>query len=189
MQILKKGAGYSVPITLALCLLAGCLTTDHYVKPKADFSQFKQAAVLPFRSPPEIAKERATGVCEGVADIVATQLLKKGWDVVERSRVEAILEERDMRLGELPAADDLNEVRKLLAVDCFVTGAVTEWREFVAFRNDGAVGITLKLYDAQTGQLLWSGSGNSTVTLFDDKRQSNHAQKIVTRLCSKIPSL
>lgn len=178
----------STYLVICLGVFVGCMSTDHYVKQDANFSRFKRAAVLPFAPPPEVPKEQASGICEGVADIVAMQLLKKGWDVVERARVQAIFEERNLEISEFPVGTNLDKVRQLLAVDCFVTGAITEWREFIAFRNDGGVGITIKIYDGYTGQLVWSGSGSSTVTLLDDKRQSYHAQRIIKDLCNNIPA-
>ena len=174
-------------VAVALAATAGCARMDVYMKSTADFSKIRRVAVLPFTPPPEVDKERVQGISEGVSDIVATQLLRNGWDVVERARVKTIFEERNLALSEMPSGRRLEEVRTLLGVDCFVTGAVTEWRDFVAFRNDGAVGITIKFYDAQTAELIYSGSGSRPIGLFDDKSQSLHAQYLVKDLCAKIP--
>lgn len=181
---------HQIPTLLALALFlaaAGCARMDVYSKSGVDYSRYHRAAVLPFTPPPEISKDLAPGISEGVSDIVGTQLLRGGWDVVERARIVEVFKERDLKLTEMPTGQKLQEVRSILAVDLFVTGTVTEWRAFEFGKNDGAVGLTLKFYDAQTGELVYSGSGSRPIGLFDDKSQSWHSQKIIQDLCAKIP--
>jgi hypothetical protein len=172
---------------LCWLFLSGCARMDVYSKKGVDYSLYRRAAVLPFTPPPEVAKDLAPGISEGVSDILGTQLLRSGWDVVERSRIIEVFKERELKLTEMPSGKKLEEVRTILGADLFVTGAITEWRAFEALKNDGAVGLTLKFYDAQTGELVYSGSGSRPIGLFDDKSQSWHAQQIVKVLCAKIP--
>jgi len=171
-----------------LGFFTSCATTDYYVKPGVEFSRFRRVGVLPFTPPPEVQKDQGVGISEGISDIVGTQLLKRGWDVIERARIRSIFEERNLALTHIPSGKNLEDMRNILGVDAFVTGSVTEWRERIRKRNDGAVGITIKIYDTRTGELVWSGSGTRPIGGLDDKRLTLHAELIIRNLCEKIPS-
>ena len=171
-----------------LSIITACAVRDYYVKPNVDFSRFRRTAVLPLTPPPEVEKDQAGGLSEGVSDIIATQLLKRGWDVVERARIRSIFEERSLELTQVPIGKNLAEIQGILNVDCFVTGAITEWRSPVKNRIRGAVGLTVKIYDARTGELVWSGSGSRNISSTFGASLSKHAQEIIKRLCEDIPS-
>lgn len=182
-----KGINRCILVIMSL-VIVGCAFPDHYENPEVEFSKFKTAAVLPFSAPPEVAPDRVSGITQGVADMVGTRLMKRGWRLVERGRVQSIFEENNLQMTQVPFGEDLNAIQQILGVDALVTGSITEWREFIAMKNDGGVGLTLKVYDARTGELAWTGSASSPITFFDDKRQTLHAQKIVRTLCDSIPS-
>jgi curli biogenesis system outer membrane secretion channel CsgG len=164
----------------------GCARMEVYQRPDAKSSQLRRIAVLPFTPPPDLDKERAKGVCEGVCDMAATGLMQRGFDVVERARVEEIFKERNLNLSQMPSGKDLSEIGRVLGVDAFATGAITEWRDWVFAKHDGAVGITLKLYDAQTAQTIFSGSSSRPVGLLNEKTLTLQAQVIIKELCSKV---
>jgi hypothetical protein len=99
-----------------------------------------------------------------------------------------IFEERNLAMTHIPSGKNLEDIRNILGVDAFVTGSVTEWRERIYKRHDGAVGITIKIYDTRTGELVWSGSGTRPIGGLGDKRLTLHAELIIKNLCEKIPS-
>jgi len=171
-----------------LTIITACAVRDYYVKPGIDFSRFRRAAVLPLAPPPEVGKDQTGGLSEGVSDIIGTQLLKRGWDLVERTRIKSIFEERSLELTQLPIGKNLVEIQNILNVDCFVTGAITEWRSPVRGRVRGAIGLTVKIYDARTGELVWSGSGSRNISSTFGASLSRHAQEVIKRLCEDIPS-
>lgn len=175
--------------TLAACLLGliGCSSPEVYQKPRANLSSIQRIAVLPFTPPPGMDKEQARGISEGVCDMVATGLMQRGFEVVERARVEEILKERNLTLSESSAGAKLTELGQILGVDALATGSITGWREYNFPRNNGEVGLTLKLYDARSGGTHFSGSGNRTAAVHTGSLNlSHHAQKIVNSLCGRI---
>lgn len=169
--------------------LTGCASVEHSTPAGADLSRIRRVAVLPFTPPGGVSRESAPGISEGVADLAAAQLIRHGWQVVERARVQEILRERNLNLAEMPTGKNLEDVRTILGVDAFATGAITEWREDVVMRNVAAVGITLKLYDAQTGEIAYMGSASDTLppSIFTRKTPTNLAQELLRKLCDGIP--
>jgi hypothetical protein len=183
----KNRLSFALFVT-CLSIITACAVRDYYVKPGIDFSRFRRAAVLPLTPPPEVGKDQTGGLSEGISDIIGTQLLKRGWDVVERARIKSIFEERSLELTQVPIGKNLVEIQNILNVDCFVTGAITEWRSPVKGRVRGAVGLTVKIYNARTGELVWSGSGSKNISSTFGASLSKHAQEIIKRLCEDIPS-
>lgn len=173
----------------ATVLLSGCATSNVQVSRSASFAQIRRVAVLPFTPPPEVNAEQGRGVSEGVSDIVAAEIMRRGWQVVERTRIKQVFEERHLNLGEMPAGQHLEEIRALLGADAFVAGAVTEWRGFKPglIGVSGAVALTLKMYDARTGECVYSGSDSRQIGLMSNQSQTYHAEILARNLCARIP--
>lgn len=183
----KAFSMHQTTLLILWCLaLTGCISTKVYQPPGANLSNIQRVAVLPFTPPPGMDKDQARGISEGVCDMVATALMQRGFEVVERARVQEILKERNLNLSESPAGERLVELGRILGVDALATGAVTEWREYRGLGRVGAVGITLKVYDAANGSLYMSGSGGDQITSLDDKSITRHAQDVVATMCRKI---
>lgn len=178
----------SVPINFGLLItlwLCGCAHVEVYQKPGAEVSALRSIAVLPFTPPPGLDTERVKGISEGVCDIVGAALMRQGFNVVERARVEAIFKERNLNLSELPTGNELEELARTLGADAFATGSVTEWREVGGFFKDGAVGLTIKIYDARTSEQVYAGSASKPFDIFDNPSVTRHAQELAQKMCEK----
>jgi len=105
------------------------------------------AAIIPFENDP-------TGAA---AEIFQTEALKLPYQIIERSRIEALLKEQSMGQSGALSADSAAKIGGLLGVKKIITGRVIEWRDATfkilppAFSS-----LSVKCIDVQTGQLDWT---------------------------------
>jgi hypothetical protein len=179
------------------------------VDPKADLTKYKRIAVLGFNDAPD-----ATGSGNIIANLISSELTRKGYDVIDRIRAEAILGEQKPEVGVI-------QMGKMLGADAVITGILSQYnlRAGSYFRTPGAVGggggftkgfleegggahggaiipgkaeqyqtatveVTFEMRDAQTGSILWQGSGSQMVrsTLIQPT-----AQAVIKAILDKIP--
>ena len=102
----------------ALALLAACRATDGINK-NYDLSKVRRIGVLAFdyggREP------------FGAEDIFVMHLLKRGYQVVERTRLEAILREQNLNMTGILSPDTAKGIGKVLGVDAVFLGQVTAY--------------------------------------------------------------
>ncbi|MFH1714876.1 MAG: CsgG/HfaB family protein [Elusimicrobiota bacterium] len=123
-----------------------------------------------------------------VADEFSKQLMIKGYTVVERRRIEAIMRELNYKYGDVQDPAIIREIGKKLGVDYLMTGTVSKYipeKRYLVIKGqndmialDGAgvrtmdftqddasvvltnadVGITARLFEVTTGNVVWIGS-------------------------------
>lgn len=98
----------------ALFLLSACATPRTAVNPRADFSAVKRVAVLSFGG--------SNG--ELASDLLTQSLLAHGADVVERSRLSAVMQEQSLSSSSAFDPATAKELGKLLGVDALFVGSV-----------------------------------------------------------------
>lgn len=104
-----------VPALLAL--LAGCASNMQVaISPKANFAAVKRVAVVTFAGP--------SG--DAAADAMTQYLVGYGADVVERSRLQAILNEQQMGSSGTLDPATVRKVGKILGVDAIIVGSVSD---------------------------------------------------------------
>lgn len=99
---------------LAMFAIAGCATPDVAVNSHADFGQIRRVAVAAFGGPGG----------DVAADLLTQDLLKHGADIVERSRLEALLEEQHLASQNMLDAATVKKIGKILGVDAIFVGTV-----------------------------------------------------------------
>lgn len=139
-----------------------------------DFPKYNSIAVLPFSDAPYA---RHSGqIVQGLA----IQLFaKNGFSVMERSRFSNILDEQAMSLSGLMDDQQSLKLGKMLGVKAIVVGAVGQYQVVAKSSppayiplfgggifpvgggqwNETYVSISLRIIDVETGQLIYSGSG------------------------------
>jgi len=122
------------PLLVGVLFLFGCAGPEVAFNPNYEFSKLRRVAVAAF------AGEGGSAA----ADYLSHSLLAAGADVIERSRLEAVLAEQ--RLATQGALDPVTarRVGKLLGVDALVLGSVTR-------------------YSPQTSYLIVTGSSTTFV--------------------------
>jgi len=151
-----------------LTLLFGCAPRTA-IRKDYDFSKINRIGILEFTS---YGNEINSG--NAVADEFIRQLILRGFDVIERERMESLLREQHLASGRFLDPETAKEVGKLSGVDALITGTVTryipEHKDTIYFRDEygefksevfliGAeVGINARMVDVETGLVIWASS-------------------------------
>jgi PDZ domain/Curli production assembly/transport component CsgG len=141
--------------------------------------RYRTMAVMPFQ---DAAGVQGSG--SRVAGIVTTLMLDLDVEMVERVELDEVLKEQVIQLTH---ADDENvlKVGQLLGAQAIIVGEVQQWdRQEQARAN--SVSLALRIIDAETGTLLFSGQGHLTDPTTDNPEGSAHL--IVNRILSRFAS-
>ncbi|OGF44236.1 MAG: hypothetical protein A2452_05515 [Candidatus Firestonebacteria bacterium RIFOXYC2_FULL_39_67] len=154
-------------------LLNACSFQRVAVKKGYDFSGIKRIAVLGFTNNLEFKNSG-----DVVADEFVMQLLNKSYSVIERGRINAILNEQELGAMNKLDPSTIKKVGKILGVDAILTGSVVKYLEDsnrIIYFNDkdgnpisqsrlqqAEVSITARLFDVETGEVVWSGSNHDS---------------------------
>lgn len=146
------------------------------VKPGYDFSKIKRIAVLNFDG------EKGGAA----ADIFILELMRKGFDVMERSRFESVLKEQNLGVSGLLEPSTAKSIGKIFGVDAIVAGSILQYLpaqkrtvffslgdtvvitpglyvvergdNYVIYLTDAEVGISARMIDVETGSIVWVAS-------------------------------
>lgn len=171
-------------------LLGGCSRPMSYIHPTADLSYITRVALAPMKN---LTQDKNTEF--KVMSVVATELLRRGLDVVEYGEVMKVLqgEGHGREEGTISKAVAENAGRRL-NVQAFVTGAVHEY----GFSQSGGntypeVTVSLKLIDAKSLAILWEATHTVKGTtvldrLFgvDKKSPSDLCQDVVEEMLGSL---
>ncbi len=132
-------------LCLVLLFSAGCATGESTISPA-----FHEVA------PDTVALVEVSGDIRGnaaknqVEDFFTAEMLKKGYRVIERNRVNQVLDEQDFQRSERTSDSEAAQIGQVLNVPAVV---------MVNAGVDGEkVSITGRMVDAQTGEVLWIGT-------------------------------
>lgn len=100
------------------------------------------------------------------ADLFAQEMLRAKLNVVERSRISAVIEERDVRAS---TSDEISlnalrgEIGGVLGARVLLVGAVAEQVDALEPSAGGTLGrnsllVTCRAIDPKTGRVLWTGA-------------------------------
>ncbi len=104
-------------VAAGVFLLAACARPRVAFNPKADFSKVRRVGVATFAGPNGGA----------AADIMAQDLVEAGLDVIERNRLNAVLDEHSLVQTGVLDPDTAVKLHKILGVDALVIGSVTSY--------------------------------------------------------------
>jgi len=135
----------AVFVTLVV-VVAGCATGSSFVNPTYDLRQIDRTAVS------EVTGANNNEAAQNeVADLFAMELMKRGFNPIERTQVQALLNEQDFQKSELTSAMDVAAMGRILNVDAIMVVNVSELGEQIS--------LTAKMIEVETGTLLWMGEG------------------------------
>jgi curli biogenesis system outer membrane secretion channel CsgG len=153
-------------------LFASCASQSIVLKQGYDFKKIRRIAVVEFK---DSAYYPSSGSM--VSQLFAKYLLKAGYNLVERDELDSILREHNLALSNLMNPDQITQF-KLSGIDAIVTGSIPMVVPEQNFYENGnprfiaaQVGVTARMIDVQTGEILWIGSdtydGTNTQTAFE----------------------
>ncbi len=146
-----------------LALLFGCATAQSYTKPGVNFSNFKKIAVIKFDCPTSSAAQE-------VSDIIGLEFIKRGFHIIERSQLRAIVTEEELIQSGLIESN--RSALKISGVNAIIVGSVSRYdchpdkmimflmgSPFVLNTNNCHASVSLKMLDVQTGDIIWAANG------------------------------
>jgi PBP1b-binding outer membrane lipoprotein LpoB len=149
---ITKGINIIKIFTLTLFLVQ-CMTIGPYYGPvtvvlneKIDQSKYVRIAVMPFDTSAYKGFDENSGLT--LADWYSAELLKIGYNVVERARVEKLLKEQELQISDMVDYDTAIRVGKILGVQAIVFGS--------SAGKPGQFTSIVKLVDVETGEIVWT---------------------------------
>lgn len=135
--------------TVAACIaslwLFGCATTDQVVSPQLQQNRPEKVAVV------DISGDiRGNAKKNQVGDFFARELMRKGYRIIERERVQSVLDEQDFQQSDRTTKREAAEIGKILNVPAVA---------MLDVNVDGQkLSLTGRMVDVETGEVLWIGS-------------------------------
>ncbi|MGB2806637.1 MAG: CsgG/HfaB family protein [Sedimentisphaerales bacterium] len=136
-------------LLIAILFVIGCSKGESYVRAGYDFSKLTKVAVVD-----------VTGVVQGdtaknqIADFFGMELLKKGYTVVERAQVQALLDEQEFQASDLTRAEDAAKAGRILNVPVVLVVNIPKYKE--------EMNMTAKMIDVEDASILWMGTASGT---------------------------
>ncbi|MBW8014888.1 MAG: glycine zipper 2TM domain-containing protein [Planctomycetes bacterium] len=130
-----------------LAVISGCSSGGGSFLAGYDFSSIDKIAVVEVTG--YFKKE---GVRNQIANFVEIELLERGFAPIERSRIQALIDEQDFQASEITATDAV-KTGKILNVPAILLIDVPEFGE--------NINVSGKMLDATDGRILWVGYGKA----------------------------
>lgn len=191
----------ALPILIVLSLLAAAFAPAAFANDKP------RIAVMEFENKAD-NQYWWRGGAAAIQDVFVTELVKSGkFRVIDRERLNTLLQEQNLSSSGRIDPSSLVRVGKLIGVDYFLVGSVTEYGK--ENKGGGGFGISVRkskftgaanarLIDAETGEIIWADEGraeesNSKVRVrgvgggVDDERMFDKVMKpIVQKLAASL---
>jgi len=133
-------------LALVVVCVAGCATGQSYVNPNYDFSKLESVAVVDIEG-----ALRSKAAKDQIATYFEMELLKRGYRVVERNRVEAILAEQDFQASDVTRPEGAVKAGRILNVGALMVVNIPNFGEEIS--------MSAKILNAEDGEILWIGEG------------------------------
>jgi TolB-like protein len=138
-----------------LCVLQGCASSRTARAEQYDWSGLKTIAVAEVRG--DVRSEAAK---DQVGHYFAIELLGRGYSLVERRSVKAILAEQDFQFSDLTSRRNMATAGEILNAGAILTAAVTVSGERMA--------VSAEVIEVESGRVIWAAAreGNRKETVF-----------------------
>ena len=143
---MRSAAALSVCVLLAA---VGCASGESYVSPGFDFSSVQRVAIVDVQG-----SLPSRGARNAIGDYFAMQFTKRGYTVVDRNQVDALLEEQKFQNSDLTSADGAAVAGRILNVNALVVVNVAEFGQGIT--------LTAKMLDTEEAAIRWIASGSAS---------------------------
>lgn len=113
--------------------------------------------------PPGVPRRVGVALFEGeepinrqATDQFAAGLLKLGFDVIERSSLQTVIDEMEISSSDLFSKETRTELGKQLALEAVFTGSITG-SETLGWSDTH---LSVKLVDVETGRIIWAATAD-----------------------------
>lgn len=154
-------------LSLAVLLFATSCAQRILVQPTIDVTRYNRLAVLPFETDSFLSTAG-----NQLADEIIIDLLHNApnLDVVERTRIDVLLQEQNLARQGLVNPDSAVSVGRMLGVNAVLTGSlsvsISDIRPATMVLREAGGVATVRLVDAETGKVVWSNRVESQYTTF-----------------------
>jgi hypothetical protein len=139
-------------LSLLALTAAGCATGkgESYMAVGYDFTKLEKVAVL-----------EVTGAVYGdavknqIGDFFAMEMLKRGFTVVERGQVQALLKEQKFEISGVTSDKDVAKAGQILNVPAVMLINIPDYKE-------EKMSMTAKIVNVEDATVLWLGSGSGS---------------------------
>jgi len=144
----KKMIGFFMLFFILSCTPTPYYTTgDFYRAPNLRFKKIAVLGFVPYNPLLPVSGEAAT-------NMMILMLAYNKYNVVERNLIRTVMKEKELKMTGI-TTEDAVKVGKLLNADVVLVGAVL----FYGTENNfGSVGLTARIIDVSSGEILWVGS-------------------------------
>ncbi len=135
-----------VMIAFSPVIISGCATGDSVISPAFYDLQPDRIAIVDVTG-----DVRGSTAKNQISSYFAAELMKKGYRVIERERVDSVLKEQDFQRSDVTSSDEAAELGEVLNVPAVAMLDVTVSGEKLS--------MTGRIVATETGEVLWIGSG------------------------------
>lgn len=132
-------------------LVAGCATSEgeSYATAGYDFSSLDKVAIVEVTG-----RVRGDAVKNQISNLFTMELIKRGYAVIERSQIQAILKEQEFQASDITTNEGAARAGAVLNVPAVLLIDIPKYKEKME--------MTAKLIDVQNGTILWIGTGSGS---------------------------
>ncbi len=138
-------------VLLSASLVAGCGSSqgESYAMAGYDFTSLNRVAIVEVtgRVYGDVVKNQ-------ISDYFAMELIKRGYRVVERKEVQALLKEQEFQASEMTTNSDAARAGQILNVPAVLVINIPKYKDKME--------MTAKLIDVEDASILWIGSGSGS---------------------------
>lgn len=141
-----------VCLLLGATLVAGCASSEgeSYAVAGYNFGALDKVAIASVTG--QVYGDRAKNT---VSNFFATQLVMKGYGVIEREQLSTLLDEMEFQASDVTSNQDAARMGRILNVPAVVMITVDRY-------DDEKIEMTAKMVEVETGMILWIGNGSGT---------------------------
>jgi TolB-like protein len=171
-------------IALWLLALAGCGAPAREAWTKPNAPPMNRVAVLPFEN--QTAAPRAGTVA---SELVVSELVGAGASVLEPTEALDLLRRDNIDPGDAAKLPSAQRLGRILQVSHVLQGSVLEYRYKPGFYETPVVGVTARVVEVASGEIVWTGSyARSGSTWFREDGLAFVTQGIVRDMVANLTS-
>ena len=136
-------------VLMGALLAAGCASSqgESYAMVGYDFTSLNKVAIVDVtgRVYGEVVKNQ-------ISDFFVMELMKRGYNVVERKDIQAVLKEQEFQASDMTSNEDAARAGRINNVPAVLVINIPKYKEKME--------MTAKLLDVEGASILWIGSGS-----------------------------
>ncbi len=137
-------------LTVSLCV-AGCASSEgeSYALAGYDFGRLDKVAIVEVTG-----RVYGDAVKNQISNMYMMELMKRGYGVVERTEVQAVLKEQEFQASDITSDQGAARAGEILNVPAVMLVSIPKYKEKME--------MSAKIVEVETGTVLWIGNGSGS---------------------------